>query len=130
MSLTDVAKAALVAGGHMDESGATRRPRPAHCRACRLAITAAISDAGFTVKAWPVPTTALGELQALMAGLRTYTALPDELLYRDASRIRGNDADARRVLVEHRCGDPPPPGNPIHAVKRIREYAPNEPPPF
>lgn len=124
-------QAALIAAGHMDEDRVTRRPRPAHCRTCRHAITAAITDSGFTARCWPTPTTTLGELQALLAGLATYTALPDELLYRDDFRIRTNDANRARVLVEHRCGDPPPPTNPIHAIpKQMRSFTANEEPPF
>jgi hypothetical protein len=130
MSTPDLVQARLYRECLIDEYGASRRPRPGHCATCRLAVTVAITDSGFTVKAWPTPTTVLGELQALVAGLRTFTALPDALLYRAEDVIRSNDADRRRVLVEHRCGDPPPPMNPVHLVKAIPSTTGNEAPPF
>lgn len=121
-------QAALIADGHMDEDRVTRRPRPGHCLHCRLAVTAAITDAGFTARCWPTPTTPLGELIALTNGIPTYTALTDELLYRDDFRIRGHNADQVRVLVAHRCGDTPPPPNPIHQVATARRERPAAPP--
>ena len=118
--LNQRAAAALTRDGHMDEDRVTRRPRPGHCRHCHLAITAAITDAGFTAACWPTPTTPHGELTALLAGLRTYTANPDTLLHRDDYRIRTRNANQARVLVQHRCGDTPPPPNPIHDVQLAR----------
>lgn len=126
---TQRATAALIRDSHMDEDRATRRPRPGHCRHCHLAITAAITDAGFTATCWPTPTTPHGELQALMTGLRTFTALEADLLHRDDFRIRGRNANQVRVLVQHRCGDTPPPANPIHAQARARTCF-DGPPPF
>lgn len=120
-------KRVLLAQGLMDEDGATHRPRPGHCRHCRHAVLAAITDAGLTVLLWPTPTTPLGELHALLAGLRTFTALPADLLYRDAWRIQGRDADHVHVHVEHRCGHTPPPPNPIHATT-VRTVVHDAPP--
>ena len=106
-------QAHLIATGVMDEQGVTRRPRPAHCARCRHAVIAAITDAGFTVTCWPVPTTAHGELTALLAGLPTYSWHPDDGLYhRDDFRIAGNNTHRVRVLVTHRCTDAPPEPNP------------------
>lgn len=130
MTLTAAAHNRLHSEGLIDERGVTRRPRPATCGTCRLAVTAAIADTGFTTSCWPTPTTTLGELQALTAGLRTYTALPDALLHRDHHRIRSNDADHRHVLVEHRCGDTPPPPNPIHQPRATAAATLDGPPPF
>lgn len=127
MNTTHV-QAHLIAAGLMDEDRVTRRPRPGTCRHCRHAVTAAITDSGFTILCWPTPTTTLGELVALTNGLTTYTQLDDELLYRDDFRIRGHNADHTRVLVRHQCGDTPPPPNPLHQAARARRDLPAAPP--
>lgn len=124
----------LIADGHLDETGVTRTPRPVHCRACRLGVIAAITDAGFTVACWPTPTTALGELHAAAAGLPTYSWHPGDGLYRrDDFRIAAGTTGRVRVLVTHRCGDPPPPANPAWAVRERARQAhedPTAPPPY
>lgn len=128
MTTTQRVRAHLLAEGHTDEQGATRTPRPGHCRHCRLALTITISDAGFTIGCWPTPTTPLGELHALVAGRRTFTRHEDRLLYRDDFRITGRSADVVPVLVEHRCGDRPPPVNTRHDQPRALEVARDVPP--
>lgn len=127
MTLNAKATAHLIANGHMDEQAVTHTPKARHCRHCGLAVTAAITDAGFTAACWPTPTTPLGELQALTAGLRTYTALPNDLLHRDDFRIRGRNANQARVLVQHRCGDTPPPPNPVHTAAASSTALPDTP---
>ena len=130
MTLNQRAQAALIRDGHMDEDRVTRTPRPGHCRHCHLAVTAAITDAGFTVLLWPVPTTPLGELQARLAGLRTFTALEHDVLYRDDYRITGRNANQVPVHVEHHCGHTPPPPNPVHAAQQSARSCFDGPPPF
>lgn len=123
----------LIADGHLDESGIGRKPRPATCRACRLAVTAAITDLGITVACWPTPTTAYGELLAVMAGLPTWSEHPDDGLYhRGPVRIAGNNTHRVRVLVTHRCGDPPPEAHPAwRAEVRLQPFqVPGSPPPY
>lgn len=131
MTLTQRVTDHLIATGTMTEQHVTRRPRLRHCGHCGLVVLAAISDAGFTIAVWPWPTTAYGELDALMRALPTYTHHSDDGLYRrDDFRIRGNNTDRVQVHVTHRCGDPPPPLNPAHAVVARERLPADALPPF
>ena len=96
----------------MDEQGVTRSIRARHCGRCRLVVLAAIDDLGFTVACWPTPTTHRGELQALLAGRRTFYRFGTELESRNSWNIAGKSPDIYDVLVEHHCADSPPEKNP------------------
>lgn len=109
MTITPHLKRALIAKSVITETGLTRKARTRHCR-CGLAVIACIDDLGLDAIAWPTPTTTLGELVAALAGLRTWhhAASSEALIARGPHTIRAKPADTVRVLVQHRCGDPPP----------------------
>lgn len=72
----------------------------------------------------PVPISALGEVQATIAGLRTYELKRRKPGYqierRDFSHVRGRPAGsgAVDVLAEHRCGFHPDPAPPVLLLPR------------
>lgn len=123
-------KAHLQRQGLMDHQGVTTTPKARHCRRCGAAVTAAIDDLGLTTAAHPVPTTTAGELAALLAGLHTFTLMPGRLIFRNARIIRKWSPDEYDVLVQHRCGMPIPPANPLRMTTRRKECDPNAPIPF
>lgn len=129
-SLPPAAKRALLARRAMDHQGVTRKPKPRHCRRCGMAVIAAIDDHGLTTSVSPTPTTAKGELDARLAGLRTFTLWGGEMLYRSYWEIKGLHPDRYDVHVIHECGTPPPEINPKRIKPPIRKEDDNAPPPF
>lgn len=117
----------LIANGVMTSGFITRKAKYRHCpRGCGLIVLTAIDDIGFTTTCDPHPTTTLGELQALLAGRRTYTTVGEELVYRAAHRIVARDTDREPVYVQHECGIPPPPTNELHVKRKCIEYTSEE----
>ena len=110
------------------------RPRAATtaCRACGAATVLGLTDSGLVTLCWPHPTTAWGEFDALMRGLRTYTLAGDQLHYRTPGTITYRPPDEATVLVEHQCTDPAPEMRPdkrrAHIV--VRDLPVNAPAPF
>ncbi len=74
--LTEAAKRGLIAKGHMDEdTGATRKAKHRRCDVCRRQVWRGFNaDFGFmSVDCDPQVLTAAGELEAIIAGIRTFT---------------------------------------------------------
>lgn len=79
---------------------------PGTCPRCRRPILTATAE-GLPARVDATPLDPAGELAALLAGLHTYTHTRwGELVYRDASRIRGRYLQGP-THAEHRC--PPQP---------------------
>ena len=123
-------KAKLLRDRLMDHQGVTRTARPRHCGRCHAAVLAGIDDLGITVSVHPTPTTTLGELEALMAGVDTFLLAGGRLIYRNASKIKARSPDEYDVHVTHQCGKPPPPTNPQRMKPPRKEYTNDDPIPF
>lgn len=103
----------LVGSGLMDgDTGAMRKAQAVACDRCGRAVWRGLDAdwCGRSRDADPLPVSALGEVQAIMAGRKTLElsgATRLELNYRDAWRIKGRPAgrDGYDVVVEHKCGD-------------------------
>ena len=86
----------------------TRRARLVRCRQCGAKVLAGLDDLTRPLYCEQFPTTAPGELQALMGGRRTYTLIIGELCLRDEHRIAYRSASGEPVHAEHQCYDPAP----------------------
>lgn len=110
----------LVATGVIDEKGVGAHPRARTCTACRRPVLAAWEDGvGPTAVVDPVALTPRGELDALMAGRRTFDHWGGDMgglaLRRPAAITRhpaGWDNLGHAIRPEHRCGAPPPDHSP------------------
>lgn len=90
--------------GHLTSDRVTKRPTHRQCQDCGASVLAAIADetAGrYRVEVHPTPVTALGELQALVAGVATFEVEPSALWWRDPQRIAGHPASVVTVHHEH-----------------------------
>lgn len=107
----------------------THQARPGACPNCHAMILAGLDDnLGLAVHADAMPTTAVGELTALLHGLRTYTLITGELCHRDHNRIAYRSADHEPVHAEHSCPAPCLPVNTKFAAKSRPVHAHDEPP--
>lgn len=89
----------------------TATPAETHCPTCGARTIAAWADRLYEdVHTDPVRLTALGELQALAAGRRTFEHWSEGLDQRHADAITRRPAgpDGDPVRPEHACGHPPP----------------------
>lgn len=98
---------ALIADGTMTEGFLTRTARTRHCPTCHTLVLAAIDDLGTDAWCDPQLLTPLGELQATMAGRRTWSHTMGGLDARDAPYIRRFPADRLEIHAQHVCGAPP-----------------------
>jgi len=107
-------EAKLIADGVMTTDRVTKHAKPRRCPGCHLFVLVGLDDtlpSRTTVDTQPV--SALGELQALLAGRNTYGIDSGELFIRYASRITHKSADLTPVHVQHLCNGPPLPVNPL-----------------
>lgn len=95
---------ALIAAGDLTPARIGSKPQQRACPSCRTACLAAIPFlrvGAVWLEAWP--TTARGELDALLAGRATY-AVTNGIEKRDAEYITAVNADEwPHVHVEHSC---------------------------
>lgn len=121
----------LIAKGVMTESRLTRNARPRRCTRCGTYTLVGLDadTLAFEAHAEPTPTTSAGELQALLAGRRTWTLHHGRLEQRDADDIRLDPADqAGNIHAEHTCGSPPLPVHPAFLQTLIPQPATDQPP--
>lgn len=81
----------------------------AHSCGCGTPVLKAVSESGLDVVLDQAALTAVGELQAILGGVVTYThhLVPDEVHHRSPWSIRARPAGTRprqRVHALHRCG--------------------------
>lgn len=79
----------------------TTEPKVSSCRRCAGTILTGHVE-GLPVRVDPRPLDRHAELDALLAGLVTYTLHRSGLIYRDADRIAGR-RDHGPVLADHHC---------------------------
>jgi hypothetical protein len=85
----------------------THQVRRTTCPSCHSMVLAALDDdLSLPVHVDAMPTTAVGELTALLYGLRTYTLITGNLCHRDSHRIDYRCADFEPVHAEHSCSAP------------------------
>lgn len=96
-------QAALIDTGVMDEERVTAKPSRRTCQRCGSRIVAALVD-GTRADCDPTPLTALGELQALVAGVPTYTDGGTWMAWRSVNAIPYRPPNKWRVLPAHECG--------------------------
>ena len=121
---------------HLDQTGIldstsrlTHQARRATCPSCHSMVLAGLDDdLSLPVHANVMPTTAAGELTALLHGLRTYTLITGNLCHRDHNRITYRSADDEPVHAEHSCTAPWLPVNSKFAVKPRPVHVHDEPP--
>lgn len=127
---------ALINDGVIDEQRVSAKPTLRRCRRCGSQILAALTDGSARVPGPrqdcdPRPLTPLGELQALAAGLDTFThggVVARWLTWREPAQITARPADTWDVHAEHRCDAPPLTHRP--ATRRVRPTPPVHPIPF
>lgn len=106
----------LVRSGALTESGLTRRARPRRCPGCGTWTLAGLDAdvCALEAHADPTPLTPLGEVAALLGGVRTVELVNSggrhQLEQRLPDHIEGRPACSGRfdVLALHRCGQPIP----------------------
>lgn len=102
----------LTALGRWDADGIGRRANARMCRSCGARILAGLDAerCAFAVTVDPMPVDALGEMQALISGRRTfrlqYKADRWEIDHRTEFDIQRSPPHEVHVLVEHECGQP------------------------
>ena len=113
MNLPPHIQRALIADGTITETGLTHTPQPRTCPHCGHRTLTAIDDLGTDATTWAWPTTTIGELTALLTGLRTWHRnTHGELTARGPHTITAKPANRYDVHTQHRCDDPPPPAKP------------------
>ena len=107
----------LIDNGHLSITGLSRKARVLDCPHCRVPCIAGLDSHIAALDAWCDPTalTLDGELEALLAGLRTFTlwrgseiALRHQWIVAADHAKRRNPSPTRTILAQHRCGDPVP----------------------
>lgn len=117
-------QAALIGEGHMTEDHLTHRARPRTCKDCWAALLAGVDDLGTDAIVDDAPLTVRGELQALLAGKRTWALCGQELCARDEWFIQRFTADTLPVYAAHQCGTALPENTPhIHTDKAAPDYS-------
>lgn len=106
-------KAVLEARGLWNHDGINRKAHGRLCHRCGSPTMVGLDADRCALAAVcnPQPLTVLGELQALLSGLRTFTLTwlggRYEIDYRDQWRIKGSPPGSEAntdVLAEHKCG--------------------------
>lgn len=106
------AQARAIAAGHMTAQGISRRARAELCKGCGRALMRGLDAerCASDVRVDPHPLSALGELQALVDGVRTFELHwrgRYEIDYRDDFSIAGRTPGSLHnvdVVAEHKCG--------------------------
>lgn len=122
MSTFPQLQAHLVGKGVMDNQRVTATPTIRHCKACGLAVLAALADdgpqtPGVRVTLDPRPLTTHGELQALMAGHLTYHRTAGSVAWRDPMTIRRRPADRAQVFHTHAHSPPTFDRKPLQEIR-------------
>lgn len=105
----------------------TRAPRPGRCRGCRKPILSGWYR-GDPITLDRASLTPLGELAALLLGLRTYHAVGSNLYRRGAHTIRDEpNPSYGGIHRAHHCGKTPPDGV---AVRETPAEPESDTPPF
>lgn len=132
MALDQRTRTVLINQGVITETGLTAKARYRHCHhGCGLVL---LAGTWLGLEAWcdPWPITAKGELDALLAGRRSYTfsVYSLGLNFRGRWDIRHKGPDRYDVHAEHRCGQPHPDINwaRVHVAKGAARDRPDLPP--